>query len=128
MTTELTMLALVALLSPALAVLTIAVHFQRYDGPTIRDNRDDFPALDGLAARVVRAHASCNEALLPFAILVLIAASLHISTSLTAGAAIAFLAARTAHALLYLAGATPWRSMAFYAGLAATLAFANGLL
>jgi uncharacterized MAPEG superfamily protein len=113
-----------ALLSLCLAVLTIAIHFRRYGGKMIRSNRDAFPPLDGLAGRVVRAHASLNEALVPFAILVLVAQALHISNTLTVIGAGGFLAAHLAHALFYLMGATPWRSLSYYAGLAATLVVA----
>ncbi len=127
MTTEVAALVGSGLLSLALAVLTIVIHFARYGGPMIRGNRDDFPPLDGLAARVVRAHANLNEALLPFAVLVFAAAATHVASGWTAYAAIGFLAARVAHAGLYLLGMTPWRSVAFYCGLVATLAFAAQL-
>jgi uncharacterized MAPEG superfamily protein len=77
--------------------------------------------------RVVRAHANLNQALLPFAIIVIAAALLHVSNPVTVYAAIAFFAARVAHALLYLIGATPWRSISFYCGLIATIVFATQL-
>lgn len=77
--------------------------------------------------RVVRAHANLNEALLPFAIIAIAAALLHVSTPLTLGAAVVFFAARVAHALLYLVGATPWRSISYYCGLIATVVFATQL-
>jgi uncharacterized MAPEG superfamily protein len=124
MSPELTVLASLGLLSLALAVLTIAIHFRRYGGKMIRSNRDDFPPLDGLAARVVRAHGSLHEALLPFAVLVLVAQALHVTSAVTVYAAAGFLAARLAHAVLYLLGATPWRSLSYYAGLAATVVLA----
>ncbi len=127
MPTEILMLVLTGLLSLAVAGLTIAIHFSRYGGKMIRGNRDDFPSLDGVAMRVVRAHANRNEALLPFAIIVIAAALLHVSNALTVYAAIAFFAARTAHAALYLAGATPWRSISYYCGLIATIVFAAQL-
>jgi uncharacterized MAPEG superfamily protein len=127
MPTEILMLVVTGLLSLLVAVLTIAIHFRAYGGKMIRGNRDDFPPLTGVAMRVVRAHANLNEALLPFAIVVIAAALLRVSTPLTAYAAIAFFAARVAHALLYLIGATPWRSMAYYCGLIATLVFATQL-
>jgi uncharacterized MAPEG superfamily protein len=127
MPTEILMLVLTALLSLVVAFLTIAVHFRTYGGKMIRGNRGDFPPLTGLAMRVVRAHANLNEALLPFAILVVVAAVLHVSTPWTIDAAIAFFAARMAHALLYLIGATPWRSISYYSGLIATLVFATQL-
>ena len=90
----------------------------------IRSNREDYPPLTGLTARVVRAHVSLNEALTPFAVVVIAATLLRLSSSWTVGSAVGFLTARTAHAGLYLLGITPWRSIAFYAGLLATLVFA----
>jgi len=127
MPTEIVMLVLTGLLSLVVAFLTIAIHFRTYGGKMIRSNRDDFPPLEGVAMRVVRAHASLNEALLPFAIIVIAAALLHVSNPVTVYAAIAFFAARVAHALLYLIGATPWRSMSYYCGLIATIVFATQL-
>ncbi len=127
MPTEILMLVLSSLLSLVVAVLTIAIHFRTYGGKMIRSNRDEFPPLQGLAMRVVRAHANLNEALLPFAIIVAVAALLHVSNLLTVYAAIAFFTARVAHALLYLLGATPWRSISYYCGLVATVVFAAQL-
>jgi uncharacterized MAPEG superfamily protein len=121
------MLLLTGLLSLVVAVLTIAIHFRAYGGKMIRGNRDDFPPLRGVAMRVVRAHANLNEALLPFAIIAIAAGLLHVSTPLTVYAAIAFFAARAAHTLLYLIGATPWRSISYYCGLLATVVFAAQL-
>jgi uncharacterized MAPEG superfamily protein len=127
MPTEILMLVLTGLLSLVVAFLTIAIHFRTYGGKMIRSNRDDFPPLEGVAMRVVRAHANLNQALLPFAIIVIAAALLHVSNPVTVYAAIAFFAARVAHALLYLIGATPWRSISFYCGLIATIVFATQL-
>lgn len=127
MPTELVMLVLSGLLSLLVAALTIAIHFRAYGGKMIRGNRDDFPPLQGVAMRVVRAHANLNEALAPFAIVVIAAALVHVSNPLTVVAAIAFFAARVAHALFYLIGATPWRSLAYYGGLIATLILAAQL-
>ncbi len=93
----------------------------------IRENRDDFPPLDGLAARVVRAHQSLNEALLPFSVIVLAVVVAHASSGITSSAAVAFGCARFGHAAFYLTGATPWRSLAFYAGLVATFTLASQL-
>jgi uncharacterized MAPEG superfamily protein len=118
------MLAACGLLSLSLAVATIAIYFVRFGGKMIRGNRDHFPVPTGLAARVVRAHANLTEALLPFAILVFAATTVHAGNPVMDYAAAAFFLARLAHAGLYLAGATPWRSVSYYAGLMATLIFA----
>ncbi|MBV8971544.1 MAG: MAPEG family protein [Sphingomonadaceae bacterium] len=127
MTTELTALVACALLALGLALLTVAVHLRAFGGPAIRSSRDDYPPLTGLAGRVVRAQANHGEALLPFAVVTLAAAHLGVSNGVTAGAAEAFLGARIAHASLYLAGVPILRSVAFYAGLVATLVIAAQL-
>jgi uncharacterized MAPEG superfamily protein len=128
MNAQLAALVFCALLSLLLAVLTIGIHFARYGGKMIRGNRDDFPPLDGLAARVVRAHRSLNEALLPYAVIAIAVLHTHPGTRTGLYAAVAFSLARLAHAGLYLAGATPWRSLSYYAGLIATLVLASQLL
>jgi uncharacterized MAPEG superfamily protein len=118
------MLALGGLLSLALALLTIAVHGRAFGGPAIRGNRENYPVLSGLSGRVVRAHASLNEALLPFAIIVIVASLCHISNEWTACAAAVFLAARIAHASLYVGGVRILRSVSFYLALGATVVIA----
>jgi uncharacterized MAPEG superfamily protein len=81
-----------------------------------------------LAACVVRADSNLNEALLPFAILVFAATTTRAGNHLMAYASVAFFFARLAHAGLYLAGATPWRSISYYIGLLATLVFASQMV
>ena len=127
MSPELAVLVLCALLSLALALLTVAIHFRRFGGKMIRGNRDDFPPLVGLAARVVRAHQSLNEALVPFGLIVLVVVLTHASSAITSCAAVVFGCARLGHAAFYLAGATPWRSLTFYVGLVATVTLASQL-
>jgi uncharacterized MAPEG superfamily protein len=124
MPTELLMLVLTGLLSLVIAVLTIGIHFRRFGGRMIRGNRDNYPPVDGLAMRIIRAHNNLNEALLPFAIIVGAAVTLHVSNQWTAYAASAFFTARVAHAGLYIIGATPWRSISYYCGLIATIVLA----
>ncbi len=127
MSLELTLLAWTGLLSLGLALATVAIHFSRFGGKMIRGSRDDYPAVDGLAGRVARAHTNLGQALLPFAIVVLIAQAIHVSTPWTQAAAMIFLAARCGHAAFYMLGANPWRTITFYTGLLATLAFASQL-
>ncbi len=124
---ELIMLVLTGLLSLVIAVLTIGIHFRRFGGKMIRGNRDNYPPVDGLAMRIIRAHNNLNEALLPFAIIVGAAVALHVSNQWTVYAAIAFFVARLAHAGLYIIGATPWRSISYYFGLLATIVLAAQL-
>jgi len=124
MNTELAMLALSGLLSLTLALLTIAIHGVTFGGPAIRGNREDFPVLSGVSGRVVRAHASLNEALVPFAIVVLAISLCHVTNSLTAGAAEVFLGARIAHASFYVGGVRILRSVSFYVAVGATIVIA----
>jgi uncharacterized MAPEG superfamily protein len=74
--------------------------------------------------RIIRAHNNLNEALLPFAIIVIAANMLHVSNVWTVYAAIAFFIARAAHTGLYIIGATPWRSISYYCGLIVTIVLA----
>jgi uncharacterized MAPEG superfamily protein len=127
MTTELAMLALCGLLSLVLALLTVIVHGAAFGGPAIRGSRENYPVLSGLSGRVVRAHASLNEALLPFGTIVIAASLCHSSNVRTACAAEVFLAARIAHASFYLGGVRILRSISFYVALAATLVIAAQL-
>jgi uncharacterized MAPEG superfamily protein len=124
MSTELAMLALSGLLSLMLALLTIAIHGATFGGPAIRGNRETFPVLSGVSGRVVRAHASLNEALVPFAITVIVTSLCHVTNTLTAGAAEVFLGARIAHASFYLGGVRILRSVSFYVALGATIVIA----
>jgi uncharacterized MAPEG superfamily protein len=124
MSTELAILALSGLLSLALALLTIAIHGVTFGGPAIRGNRDTYPVLHGVCGRVVRAHASLNESLIPFAMIVIATSLCHVSNTLTAGAAQIFLAARIAHASFYIGGVRILRSISFYVGLGATIMIA----
>jgi len=124
MSTELAMLTLSGLLSLMLALLTIAIHGAVFGGPAIRGNRENFPVLSGVSGRVVRAHASLNEALLPFAIVVIVTSLCHVTNALSAGAAEVFLGARIAHASFYIGGVRILRSVSFYVALGATIVIA----
>jgi uncharacterized MAPEG superfamily protein len=127
MKTELAMLVLCGLLSLTVALLTVAVHGAAFGGPAIRSDRESYPVLSGLSGRVVRAHASLNEALLPFAVIVVAASLCHMSNVSTACAAEVFLAARIAHASLYVGGVRILRSISFYIALGATIVIAAQL-
>jgi uncharacterized MAPEG superfamily protein len=128
MTTELMMLVLCGLLSLALALATIAIHFLHFGGKTIRSNREEYPPLYGIAGRVVRAHANLTESLLPFTIVVLVANAVQVSNRWTIYGSEVFLLARLAHASLYISGIPEVRSIAFYVGLLATITTAAQLL
>jgi uncharacterized MAPEG superfamily protein len=124
MSTELAMLTLGALLSLTLALLTIAIHGVIFGGPAIRGNRENLSVQSGVSGRVVRAHASLNEALVPFAIIVIASSLCHVTNRLDAGAAAVFLGARIAHASFYIGGVRILRSVSFYVALGATIVIA----
>jgi uncharacterized MAPEG superfamily protein len=125
---ELTILVCCGLLSLSLALTTIAVHGRRFGGATIRSNREGYPKLDGVAGRVVRAHANLNEALVPFGLIILALVMAHGASGRSALAAATFLGARIAHASFYIAGIVVLRSIAFYVGLVATIVLATQVL
>jgi uncharacterized MAPEG superfamily protein len=126
--TELRVLVGSALLALVLPLAQIATHARVVGGPMIRGNRDDFPVLTGLAARIPRAHANLIESLVPFATVVLAGRAMGLaSTRITVAASVVFLAARVVHAGSYAAGIVVLRSAAFYAGLIATLVLAAQL-
>jgi uncharacterized MAPEG superfamily protein len=87
-------------------------------------NRDGLPERTGVAARGTRAHANLIENLVPYAAVVLSAQVMGISNSVTHVAGVVFLAARLVHAASYLAGIAVVRTLAYYAGVFATLAIA----
>lgn len=80
------------------------------------------------AIRARMAHANAIENLAVFAPLVLAAAILGISTGATMFASKLFLGARVVHFAVYVAGIPIIRTLAFLAGVAATLIFAFTLI
>lgn len=81
-------------------------------------NREDSPS--GAAAwgeRANRAARNMAENLLPFACLVLIAQTSGLSGEMSALGALVFFYSRAAHAILYVAGITVLRSLAYFGGL-----------
>lgn len=69
-------------------------------------------------ARSYRAHQNLLEQLLPFAVLILIAAILGVSTAITRGAAIAFVVIRVCHAvgMITATARLPLRPLIFTSG------------
>jgi uncharacterized MAPEG superfamily protein len=91
-------------------------------------NRDDAPKRDPWAERADRAHRNLMENLPHFAIVVLVAQITGQADDLTATACLVFLGARITHAIVYIAGITHVRTVAFYAGVAAEVAIAYAIL
>ena len=80
------------------------------------------------AERAKRAHANAIENLAVFAPLVLIAAHLGVSTPATVMASQVYLGARLLHYVVYTAGIPVVRTLAYLAGVVATLMFATAIL
>lgn len=90
-------------------------------------NRDAPVETPAWAARAQRAHANLMENLPHYAIVVLVTATTQHTNALTAMAGWVFLGARVAHAIVYIAGVTYVRTVAFYVGVAAEIAIASQL-
>ena len=90
-------------------------------------NRDNMPAVEGWFARAKRGHANMAENLLPFAAVVLVAHAAGVHSGVTAAAAVVFFLARVAHFAAYVIGIGAPRTLAYVAGLAATLVIAAAI-
>ncbi|WP_027133321.1 MAPEG family protein [Geminicoccus roseus] len=121
MTFELLTLPLLALLCLALPFVYGPARARQVGGKALLGNRENLPPPDGVAGRGLRAHQNLIENLVPYAIVVLAAHAAGVSNTVTAIAAGVFLAARLVHAACYVAGITLARSVAYFAGVAATL-------
>lgn len=88
-------------------------------------NRDD--PLPPWADRARRAHANLMENLPHYVIVVLVVAITGHANGTTAIASLVYLGARIAHAVVYAAGITYVRTIAFYAGVAAEIVIASQL-
>jgi len=117
MTTDLTYLALTALLTGVLWVPYILGQIaangmlkgEHYKDPTPR-------AVPLWAQRANRAHLNAVESLAPFAVLVLIAHVAGVAGEATALWCAVFFWARVAHAVVYIAGIPYLRTLAFAVG------------
>lgn len=121
-TTDLRMLvytgSLVFFILPVVLVGRVRTPGGSHWGMSNRDKPMQFPAW---AERATRAHANLVENLVPFTILVLVAHLSGEANDLTALGARIFFWSRAAHALVYIAGITVVRTVAFFVGLAAEL-------
>ncbi|SRR5579859_173492 len=128
MTIELYVLSATALLLLVLAFLSASLYGKQVGQPAMMSNRENIPAPTGAARRASRAHLNLLENAVPFAIVVLTAQALHISTPTTQMAAIVFLVARLLHAIVYIAGIQVVRTITWFAGVGATIAIAVAIL
>jgi uncharacterized MAPEG superfamily protein len=121
MTTELWLLVATAVLCLALPLVYMPLYARQAGPSAIAGNREDAPAATGAAGRGLRAHRNLLENLLPFTIAILAARAIGVSDTLTLAGAWLFLVARVVHALAYLADIAGVRTLAYVAGMVATV-------
>lgn len=124
MTPELTALALSGLLQ-AVQFLLMAIPANRDLGPGYTMSaRDRAPSRDlsPTAARLKRALENHFEGLILFTLAVVVVTFTKITTPLTAACAWTYLAARILYVPAYALGLSPWRSLIWAVGFAATVA------
>jgi uncharacterized MAPEG superfamily protein len=83
--------------------------------PTLAGNREGLPEMRGWAGRARRAHLNMIENMVLFTALVLIAAAAGKANAMTAMGAMIFFWARLAYAVIYLAGISWLRTVAWFA-------------
>ncbi|MBT8456693.1 MAG: MAPEG family protein [Rhodobacteraceae bacterium] len=124
MTVELTYLSLTALLAASLWIpYIVGVNKHAVEGIDGFTRPADLNAFPAWVHRAHRAHLNLIEQMLPFAVIVLIAAQMGVSTTITAIAAGAFFWLRLVHAVGMISGFArfPVRPMIFVAGWACIL-------
>ena len=127
MTPELTVLALAALLQVGQYVLMSVPANLELGTRTTLGSRDPVPGQPGLAeqvsprtGRLMRALDNHFEALILFAIAVLVVTLSGQSSALTTACAWVYLAARILYVPAYAWGLVPWRTLIWTAGFGAT--------
>jgi uncharacterized MAPEG superfamily protein len=104
-----------------LPFIYLALYAKQVGMPIISGNREDAPKAVGMAGRLMRAHSNLLENLVPFAIVVLVARVVGVSNGMTVAGAWLFLGARVIHAIVYLAGITKIRTLAYIASVIGTV-------
>jgi uncharacterized MAPEG superfamily protein len=131
MNTELVYLTLTALLTGTLWI-PVVIGYARTRGPLRPVDYVVAPTspLPHWVNRANRAHLNAVESLAPFAAVVLVAASLHVSTAVTSAAAAVYFWSRLAHAVVHITGvgALRARTVLFTVGWLSFVAFAIELL
>lgn len=128
MTTDMMMLIASAVLTVALA-LPYSTGFMLTRGLYVMaGNREDFPPGTGWIGRAHRAHLNMVENVVPFAILVLVAAASGKADGWTALGSQVFFYSRVVHAVMYIAG-VPWlRTFAWLGGVAGMAMVLYGII
>jgi uncharacterized MAPEG superfamily protein len=128
MHTDLLVLLAIGLLSFVLQMLPSSTRVAQPGGMAWGiGNRDEPPKLEGWTGRAKRAHSNLMENLPHYLIVVVALQFTQRSSATTAMLSLAFLGARVAHAIVYVAGITYVRTLAFYVGLAAEIGLATQL-
>jgi uncharacterized MAPEG superfamily protein len=107
MSTELTLLVWSVVLCIAQMLIAVMATQMQVGLPTLAGNRDDMPALTGLAGRATRAHRNMLENLPLFAALALVTQIGMLGNDMTVLGAQLFFWGRAAYAVVYLIG-LPW--------------------
>ena len=113
MGTELTLLAWTVALTLAQLLVAIVGATSQFSLPVLVGNRETAVEGKGWVGRAQRAHRNMLESLLPFAALVLLANAAAVSNDATVLGAQLFLYGRIAYALIYIAGITWVRTIAW---------------
>jgi uncharacterized MAPEG superfamily protein len=128
MSTELNWLMLTAILAASLWMpYIVGVNVTAFEGKeSIFDRPPDLEKMPAWVHRAHRAHLNLIEQFVPFAVIVLIAAALKISTPLTQWCVILFFWIRVAHAIGMISGLArlPIRPLIYLAGWVDTLVLA----
>jgi uncharacterized MAPEG superfamily protein len=128
MTTDLRYLAWSVILTLAQVVLSGVLAAREVGGPTLAGNRDNMPALTGIAGRASRAHRNLLENIVLFAILVLTARVADRANGVTALGATVFFWARVAYVPAYLIGPTGLRPVVWGVSISGLLLIFSQLL
>jgi uncharacterized MAPEG superfamily protein len=113
MTPELMYLVWSAALTLVLAVIAASGATLEVGLPRLAGNRENMPEMSGWAGRAARAHSNMLENLVLFATLVLVARAVNVGNGMTLLGAQLFFWGRVAHAVLYIAGISWLRSVAW---------------
>ncbi|MGL4240946.1 MAG: MAPEG family protein [Beijerinckiaceae bacterium] len=128
MTTELTWLMLTAVLAASLWIpCIVGVNTSTFDGQEASFERPpDHRNMPAWVHRAHRAHLNLLEQFLPFAVMVLVAHQLKVSTAVTQWCVVIFFWLRVAHAVGMISGLArmPVRPLLFTAGWVVMLVFA----
>jgi uncharacterized MAPEG superfamily protein len=128
MSIDLYSLIATALLLLVLALVSSALYGKQVGNAALMGNREDIAAPTGAARRAQRAHQNLLENAVPFAIVVLVATAVGASSPVIQDAAIAFVIARVIHAIVYISGMTGIRTLAWIAGVVATIVIAVAVI